>query len=207
MSSEGPHLRERLRHLLAYRRLAVFEGPTRGEASQPPANARLVPLGPEVLMHPWFADRRERYLARLEEARHRGFVWLVDKEPVACLWTTCGQSSTVEAPFVLGLRLTVEPGRCYVWDCHTAPSWRGRGFYREGILAVGAIGGADGAHTVRMLAEPANRASVRGIEAAGLRLVGTAGVWKVGPLRVVRFGSVLFWRSRRGLVQFPSAPK
>lgn len=112
-------------------------------------------------------NRRERFVARLGEG-HKCLGFVSDGGEVrSYLWLSCGSDGVSVAPFEAGLKCQFDARTSYMWDCRTAESHRRQGLYREGLERLQTLSKERGAEFAFIVSRAGNRASKKGILAAG----------------------------------------
>lgn len=148
--------------------------------------------GEDLQAQPLIAGRgrSSRFAQRADEG-HAPFGFLdAGGDLVAYFWLAAPDRGRLTAPWAFpDLRFLVPPGHAYVWDCHTAEAWRGRGLYRAGLRHLRRRAASRGAATVVIAHEQGNAAAARGIAAAGFTPAFGYAVARLGPWCVVRAGS------------------
>ena len=126
------------------------------------------------------SDTSAEFLRRFEAGRHCYGAW-VQSELAAFGWVSHEEEGIGE----LNLRIRLLPGEIYIWDCETAPRFRGKRLYsallayilddlRSQLLCRAWIG-----------ADLDNLASQRGIARAGFHHVADLVIERVLPMRQV----------------------
>ncbi len=112
----------------------------------------------------------------------RAFFYLIARGRFWIYYVTDGESGQlIHSSYVTGKSFKfpfMSSGDIHIGPCHTAPSHRGRGIYRN-VLRVICRDTQTGAY---MMVHEENAPSIKGIEAAGFRHIGTverAGIFKV----------------------------
>ncbi|MDA1347824.1 MAG: hypothetical protein O3A47_03020 [Chloroflexi bacterium] len=102
------------------------------------------------------------------------------------IWLTTSVDEPVSVPFASPrLRLVVQRGSAYIWDCVTAPAFRGIGLYRNGLLSARSICFERTIQRAHIAYDGRNVASIKGILGAGFskqlkyRLIRLGAVWPV----------------------------
>ena len=99
------------------------------------------------------------------EAGHRAYIAMLDGEPAAWGWVATQHASIGE----LGLSFSVPEGERYLWNFVTRPQFRGRGIYPRLLQEIVRHESAT-AERFWIVYAPENRASEKGIVAAGFQL-------------------------------------
>lgn len=165
-------------------------------AQSPRANQWVDPAAPDGMEWLWSTD--ERFLARctphtrllsgfrrLLDAGSIGVVLFDGSECAAYAWMSTPRSQLpAHLPMWLG-------GKFWIYFCHTAEAYRGRGFYRcalRNLTAAAASYEQDRDSVVYIDTDVTNAASQRGIQRAGFELEGRLVTYRIpGTKRV--FGS------------------
>ncbi len=110
-------------------------------------------------------------------ARGRFWIYYVtDRESEQVIHTSYVTEKSFKFPFM-------SQGDIHIGPCHTAPSHRGQGIYRNVLRVIS--GDSEGTYNrAYMMVHEENIPSVKGIEAAGFRHIGT--VEKTGIFKVYR---------------------
>jgi GNAT superfamily N-acetyltransferase len=127
------------------------------------------------------SDLTERDIRGRVSNGHRPYLALVDGEPVAYGWSAWERAEIGE----LGISFELPTGERYLWDFVTLPEWRGRGIYPhmlQGIIRAE----MDGARRFWIGHDLDNVASARGIEKAGLPVIGEVWIRDGVPIFVPR---------------------
>jgi ribosomal protein S18 acetylase RimI-like enzyme len=129
-------------------------------------------------------DASAEFLQRFETGRHCYGAW-VEGQPAAFGWVSYDDEQIGE----LNLRIKLLPGEVYIWDCATAPHFRGNGLYSALLSYI--LGELRNQQTCRAWigADHDNVPSQKGIERAGFhhiayliieRVLAIRQVWLVG---------------------------
>lgn len=121
---------------------------------------------------PIFAEKGRLESFPVQASRgHRCYAFFDDGGALASyIWITGDVNQQMMVPFVFtGLKMAVCPGSAYIWNCFTAPQFRNRGLYRNGLRSGLAVCATEGIDRVYIACEQNNAASVKGILAAGFR--------------------------------------
>ena len=116
------------------------------------------------------SDLTETELRERMSRGHRAYLATISGEPAAYGWSAWEQAEIGE----LGIEITLPDGDRYLWDFVTLPTYRGRGIYPrmlQGIIQAE----RDEAQRFWIGHDLDNVASARGIEKAGLPVIGE--VW------------------------------
>lgn len=116
------------------------------------------------------SDLTETELRERMSRGHRAYLATIRGEPAAYGWSAWEQAEIGE----LGIEITLPDGDRYLWDFVTLPTYRGRGIYPrmlQGIIQAE----RDEAQRFWIGHDLDNVASARGIEKAGLPVIGE--VW------------------------------
>lgn len=137
---------------------------------------------------------RERKFHNRDGRTHSCFGFVdADGDPLSFAWLTVPSGTSTPVPLGSGVSLLLSPGSAYVWDCVTRKDMRGRGLYTETLRRLASRALSSGCYDVWICADEDNVASRRGIERAGFRPAFAVNLYRLGPVRLVR------WRSRARL--------
>ena len=142
-----------------------------GTGSAPAAHARLVEA---------MAATPTAEIDRRLAAGSRAYGVRIDEAVVAYAWVSFGAERVEEIEGAIQM----DPGQAYVWDCATAPAWRGRGLYPALLRTVARELSAEGLTWLWIAARVDNAPSLRGFVKADFV-----------PVAEVRY--VRLWRWRR----------
>jgi len=126
-------------------------------------------------------DRRDRFVERLRSG-HRFFGFKMDGRVAAYFWF----SISCVVPLSLGAKAEIPTGAGYIWDCRTAPEFRGRGLYASGLRLLVDVNRAEGRSLTLIACDADNVASRKGIDKAGFVQSACWEIQRIGPLRFAR---------------------
>lgn len=112
---------------------------------------------------------------------HQPYLAVVDGQPAAYGWSAHRQAEIGE----LGLTFQLPEGNRYLWDFVTLPDWRGKGIYPRMLQGI-IQSERDEAERFWIGHDLENEASARGIEKAGIPVVGEVWIGEGGPVLVAR---------------------
>lgn len=128
-----------------------------------------------------YKNRVDRYNRRFKEG-HRCFGYSTDAQVVNHTWASVG----IAVPWEFGLNIRFGMKICYLWDCRTIESHKGRGLYPASIQRTYSnIVGNWSAHPAYICTEIKNIASRRGIEKAGFEIGSSYWIIALSKLRIV----------------------
>lgn len=112
---------------------------------------------------------------------HHPYLAMIDGEPAAYGWSAWERAEIGE----IGVRLELPARERYLWDFMTLPDWRGRGIYPHMLQGIIRAEKAD-ARRFWIGHDLDNVASSRGIEKAGLPVIGEVWIRDGEPVFVPR---------------------
>ena len=121
-----------------------------------------------------------------------------DGQTVSYIWLSLAVDNPLDVPFRFGLKLRLNLGQAYIWDCATHPPYQGRGFYPHCLLQARDFASRRGAGRAYIGTDLDNVASIKGILRAGFTEHVRYEVTRRGPIRAVYVNSgrtQLFWKS------------
>jgi GNAT superfamily N-acetyltransferase len=127
------------------------------------------------------SDRTEAEIQQRISDGHRPYLAMINGQPAAYGWSAWERAEIGE----LGVRLELPDRERYLWDFMTLPDWRGRGIYPHMLQGIIRAEMAD-ARRFWIGHDLDNVASARGIEKAGLPVIGEVWVRKGEPVFVPR---------------------
>lgn len=139
-------------------------------------------------------DRPRFFPMRLAEG-YRCFGWRSDVDGSVAGYMWFAPPTSPPAPWMIGLKLQLDPRHAYVWDCRTSPVHEGMGLYSAGLLQLAMAAKSEKVDTVLIDSNPANARSLAAIERAGFRHEGVASARRLGAAYLVR------WRGTRHFVR------
>jgi GNAT superfamily N-acetyltransferase len=125
-----------------------------------PALAALMGLSGQEALRPRFEGGRRCYLARVEGAL------------AAYGWVSFEQEAVPE----MDLRIRLQPGEAYVWDCATSPALRRRGLYTALLVEIANRLRDQGLCRLWIGADLTNQPSQAGIAKAGFQPIADVSV-------------------------------
>jgi hypothetical protein len=180
---------------------ALFRFDAAAPAPPDPPGYRFAGLGFDALENAPLAlarGRAAKFRARLDQGYACAGYRDADGVVRSYVWIAGGAAGPHAVPVWRGLRWRLAPDEIYLWDCRTEPGHEGRGLYRAALWRAARDALTAGARAVWIESETANRASIRGIEAAGF----AAAV----PLAAWHALGVTFWRAGAGWPRPALAP-
>jgi RimJ/RimL family protein N-acetyltransferase len=140
----------------------------------------------------WPHREHGKTFERLDQG-HRCLAFLEDGTIASHFWVTNGKSLHSLAPWECQLNLIIPADTDYIWDCATAPTYRNRGLYQNGLAKIMTTA-AQAKRRVIIYCRDDNFASRKAIERVGFSLLTTLELKRFGPIARLRSPDKTHWR-------------